>query len=120
MRIPFFGKKNKDSGLDLKDLEEPKFDLEKESNEKKRETDILNDDPFKKNYGDDYDSFGNKRIPEGSRTSEFTASKELYENQYRSDDKHELILAKLDAIKAEVNNISHRLENLERNKKRLF
>ncbi len=112
MKLPFFGKKKEDSGLDLKELNDDPFNDEST----KQEKNPMEEDPFKKSLGDEYDSFGNKKIPERAGTSDFSMQREQQE-PYKNDDKQELIIAKLDAIKAEVNNISHRLENLERKQK---
>ena len=80
-----------------------------------------NEDPFKENmetqdpFSQGTDSFGNKKVP-------FKASSgDVYEEERpasnASTNVNDLILSKLDTIKAELNNVNHRLEKLENKKK---
>jgi hypothetical protein len=58
------------------------------------------------------DSFGNPRVAQRTETFDYGKSQQMPMHDNSKD--FELILAKLDAIRSEITNINHRLDNIER------
>ena len=126
MGILDYFKKNNDEGLDeglgLEELNKQNDPLnEKDYMNSENKTVSMSHNPLEKHsdstgedFGERSNNFENTTFEERNKAINPNGSEENITTNNKTE---ELILAKLDAIKSEVSNINHRIENLERQQK---